>query len=164
VWYDGEHQPPADIMPQVVATLRSVPRTGCFLIGTKGVMCSLSDYGQTALIALNGETKVRSTTKHPACTALGSYLPRRKEKGELGIYGEFLDAIKGETPMIEETHSRCYADTEHSIPMMEGMLVGCIAQRVPGVLNWDSANQVFIGNREANSYVKPYIRSGWKFV
>ena len=164
VWYDGDHQPPADIMPQVVATLRSVPRTGCFIIGTKGIMCSLSDYGQTALIALNGEAKVRSTTKHPACTALGSYLPRRKEKGELGIYGEFLDAIKGETPMIEETHSGCYADIEHSIPMMEGMLVGCIAQRIPSVLNWDSANQVFVGNREANSYVKPYIRSGWEFA
>jgi hypothetical protein len=164
VWYDGEHQPPAEIMPQVVNTLKSVPRTGCYIIGTKGVMCSLSDYGQTALIALNGEDRVRSTTKHPACTALGSFIPRRKEKGELGIYGEFLDAIKGETPVMEETHSRCYADVEHSIPMMEGMLVGCIAQRVPGVLNWDSANQLFLNSRDANAFVKPYIRSGWEFA
>ena len=161
VWYDGDHQPPAEIMPQVVNTLKAVPRTGCYIIGTKGVMCSLSDYGQTALIALNGEKRVRSTTKHEACTALGSFIPRRKEKGELGIYGEFLDAIKGETPMIGETHSRCYADIEHSIPMMEGMLVGCLAQRIPGVLEWDSANQTFVNSREANAFVKPYIRSGW---
>ena len=163
VWYDGDQQPPAEIMPQVVATLTQVPLTGCLLIGTKGIMCSTNDYGQEALIALNGEAKVRSTTKHPACKALGSYLPRRKEKGELGQYGEFLDAIKGETPVIEETHSRCYADIEHSVPMLEGMLVGCIAQRVPGVLQWDSANQVFVGSREANTFVKPYIRSGWEF-
>ena len=163
VWYDGEHQPPAEIMSQVVNTLKAVPRTGCFLIGTKGVMCSLSDYGQTALIALNGENRVRSTTRHPACTALGSFIPRRREKGELGIYGEFLDAIKGETPMIDETHSRCYADIEHSIPMMEGMLVGCIAQRVPGVLEWDSANQLFVNSREADAFVRPYVRSGWEF-
>ena len=82
----------------------------------------------------------------------------------LGIYGEFLDAIKGETPVIEETNSRCYADVGHSIPMMEGMLVGCIAQRVPGVLRWDSAGQQFVGNCEANAFVRPYIRSGWEFV
>ena len=163
VWYDGDQQPSAELMPPVVATLTRVPLTGCLLIGTKGMMCSTNDYGQEALIALNGEAKVRSTTKHPACKALGSYLPRRKEKGELGQYGEFLDAIKGETPMIEETHSRCYSDIEHSVPMLEGMLVGCIAQRVPGVLRWDSANQVFVGSREANALVKPYIRSGWEY-
>ena len=106
---------------------------------------------------------MRSTTKHPACKAMPSYIPRRKEKGELGQYAEFLEAIKGETPIIAETHSRCYADIEHSVPMLEGMLVGCIAQRVPGVLNWDSANQVFVGSRAANALVKPYIRSGWAF-
>ena len=46
---------------------------------------------------------------------------------------------------------------------MEGMLVGCIAQRVPGVQTWDSANQMFVGSPAANALVKPYIRSGWKF-
>ena len=65
--------------------------------------------------------------------------------------------------MIDETHSRCYADIEHSIPMMEGMLVGCIAQRVPGVLEWDSANQLFVNSREADAFVRPYVRSGWEF-
>jgi hypothetical protein len=151
-------------MPQVVNTLKAVPRTGCYIIGTKGVVCSLSDYGQTALIALNGEDRVRSTTKHPACTALGSYIPKRKETGVLGVYGEFIDAIKGETPIISETNSRCYSDIGHSIPIMEGMLVGCIAQRVPGALEWDSANQVFLNSREANDFVRPHIRSGWEFV
>ena len=163
VWYDGDQQPPADLMPQVVAVFTKVPLTGCLIIGTKGIMCSTNDYGQEALIALNGETRVRSTTKHPACRALPSYIPRRKEKGELGQYGEFLDAIKGESPVYDETHSRCYSDIEHSVPMLEGMLVGCVAQRVPGVLNWDASRQAFVGNREANAFVKPYIRSGWEF-
>ena len=163
VWYDGDQQPSADLMPLVVALYTRVPRTGCLIIGTNGVMCSTNDYGQEALIALNGEKRMRSTTKHPACIALPTFIPRRKEKGELGQYAEFLEAIKGESPVIEETHSRCYADIEHSVPMMEGMLVGCIAQRVPGVLNWDSANRVFVGSREANALVKPYIRSGWEF-
>ena len=163
IWYDGDQQPPADLMPLVVALYTRVPRTGCFLIGTKGVMCSTNDYGQEAIIALNGEKRMRSTTKHPACKEIPAFIPRRKEKRELGQYAEFLEAIKGETPVIAETHSRCYADIEHSVPMMEGMLVGCIAQRVPGVLNWDSANQIFVGSRAANALVTPYIRSGWEF-
>ena len=163
IWYDGDQRPPADLMPLVVALYTHVPRTGCFLIGTKGVMCSTNDYGQEALIALKGETRMRSTTKHPACREFPLFIPRRKEKRELGQYAEFLDAIKGESPVIAETHSRCYADIEHSVPMMEGMLVGCIAQRVHSVLAWDSANQVFVGNRAANALVKPFIRSGWEF-
>ena len=163
VWYDGDHQPPADLMPQVVALFTRVPLTGCYIIGTKGAMCSTNDYGQEALVCLNGESRMRSTTKHPACLAMPTYLPRRKEKGELGQYGEVLDAIKGECPVIGETHSRCYSDAEHSVPMMEGMLVGCIAQRVQGALRWDSANGVFTGCREANEFVKPYMRSGWEF-
>ena len=163
IWYDGDQQPPADLMPLVVALYTRVPRAGCFLIGTKGVMCSTNDYGQEAIIALNGEKRMRSTTKHPACKEIPAFIPRRKEKRELGQYAEFLEAIKGETPVIAETHSRCYADIEHSVPMMEGMLVGCIAQRVPGVLNWDSANQIFVGSRAANALVTPYIRSGWEF-
>ena len=163
VWYDGDQQPSADLMPQVVALFTRVPQTGCLLIGTKGVMCSTNDYGQEALICLNGESRMRSTTKHPACLALPTYLPRRREKGELGQYGEFLDAIKGETPVIGETNSRCYSDAGHSVPMMEGMLVGCIAQRVRGELAWDGANQIFVGNREANALVRPFIRPGWEF-
>ena len=163
VWYDGDQRPPADLMPLVVTLYSRVPRTGCYIIGTKGVLCSTNDYGQEALIALNGEKRMRSTTKHPACKELPAYLPRRREKGELGQYGEFLDAIKGETPVIDETLSRCYSDVGHSVPMMEGMLVGCIAQRVSGALAWDSANRVFVGSREANALVRPFVRKGWEF-
>jgi len=163
VWYDGEQRPSAELMPQVVALFKEVPRTGCLVIGTKGIMCSVNDYGQEALVALNGETRVRSTRKHPACTVLPEYLPRRAEKAELGQYGEFLDAIKGDAPVIEETHSRCYADIEHSVPMLEGMLVGCIAQRLPGVHHWDGAARMFKGDRDANALLKPYIRPGWEF-
>ena len=58
---------------------------------------------------------------------------------------------------------RCYGDIEHSIPLMEGMLVACAAQQLPGLfLAWDSAAQKF-DNAAANAFVKPYIRGGWEF-
>ena len=164
VWYDGDQQPSAELMPQYVATFNEVPRTGCLIIGTKGVMVSTNDYGEAAFIALNGEPKMKSTTKHEACKAFQSLTAVRDAKGgDQSHHDEFCEAIKGIGPVHASTHSRCYADVEHSIPMLEGMLVGCVAQQVPGVIRWDSDNQVF-DSKAANDLVKPYIRSGWEFV
>jgi hypothetical protein len=45
---------------------------------------------------------------------------------------------------------------------MEGILVGCVAQRVGGKIAWDSAKQLF-DRADANEFVKPFIRKGWEF-
>ena len=52
---------------------------------------------------------------------------------------------------------------EFCVPQMEGILVGCVAQRLPGKkLTWNSCKQSF-GQAEANAFVKPYIRDGFAF-
>jgi len=51
-WYDGYRKPPAEIMPQVIATLGQVPTTGCYIMGDKGVMVNTDDYGEFSYIAL----------------------------------------------------------------------------------------------------------------
>ena len=80
-----------------------------------------------------------------------------------GHYGEFINAIFGKGPYYEQTHSRCFADIEYCIPQMEGILVGCVAQRLPGVkLGWCSKKQKF-DVAAANAFVKPYIRKGFEF-
>ena len=46
---------------------------------------------------------------------------------------------------------------------MEGILVGCVAQRLPGKkLKWNSCKQSF-DVMAANEFVKPYIRKGFEF-
>ena len=81
----------------------------------------------------------------------------------LGHYIEFLDAIRGKGPYYEQTHSRCFADIEYCIPQMEGILVGCVAQRLPGKkLNWCPCKQAF-KEEAANGFIKPFIREGYKF-
>ena len=46
---------------------------------------------------------------------------------------------------------------------MEGILVGCIAQRLPNQkINWCSKEQKF-DVAAANAFVKPYIRKGFEF-
>ena len=80
-----------------------------------------------------------------------------------GHYGEFIRAIFGQGPFYEQTHSRCFSDIEYCIPQMEGILVGCVAQRLPNQkLRWDSKKQAF-DVAAANAFVKPYIRKGFEF-
>lgn len=48
-----------------------------------------------------------------------------------------------------------------SVPFVEWMLLGVIALRVDGKLDWDAAKGRFVNNAEANDYLKPAFRKGW---
>ncbi|MDA3925412.1 MAG: Gfo/Idh/MocA family oxidoreductase [Kiritimatiellae bacterium] len=150
-WYDGYRKPAAEIMPQVIETLGKVPTTGCFILGDKGVMVNTDDYGEFSYIALKGEKKMKSITKHEACQAVPLSLPRARDQNQRR---EFVEACFGLT--------KTTSGTDHSVPLVESMLVGCMAQRIPGKINWN-ADQCISDNKVANALIKPYIRSGWEF-
>jgi len=181
-WRDGGLKPPAEIMPQVVATLGEIPKSGSLMIGEKGIMVSTGDYGETAYVAFSGEAKIRSVTKHEAVVSLPQTVGRCKveERAELckearlvqrdgkwsmvsmgaapsraNHRSEFVSACKGE--------GACYSDVGVSVPMVEGALVGGIAQRVPGRLAWDSDKLTFLNSNEANAYIRPHVRKGWEY-
>ncbi len=181
-WHDGGLKPSGELMPQVVAALGEVPKSGSLFLGEKGIMVSSGDYGETAYIAFKGEAKIKSVTKHEAVTGLPQTIPRCavEERAELqkearlvqrdgrwsmlsmGIApsranhrSEFIRACKGE--------GTCFSDVGVSVPLMEGVLLGCIAQRIPGKLSWDNATRMFIGDDAANALTKPHIRQGWEY-
>ena len=184
-WYDGfdekhpgksGNKPKAEIMPKVVKTFGAVPDTGCFIIGSKGAVLMQDDYGAKCAIALNDEAAFVDCFSHEAAKAVPRSIPfcagSKAAAGEStvemkgfaeGHYVEFLNGILGKGEVIEQVHSRCFSDVEYCIPQMEGILVGCIAQQVPGKLKWDAKTQTFVGNAAAQALVKPYIRSGWSF-
>ncbi len=175
-WYDGDLKPDAAIMPKWVAKNDGkVPNTGCFIIGTKGTVLMQDDYGGKCAIALNDDKEYVDVFEHEAAKAVPRSIPFRTDSAAAtgkssvqmtgfanGHYIEFLDAINGRGPVYEQTHSRCFADVEYSIPQMEGILVGCIAQQVPGKLNWCSKKQRF-DVAAANDLIRPYIRPGFEF-
>ena len=176
-WYDGDIKPDAALMPKWAATHEGkVPNTGCYIIGSKGAVLMQDDYGAKCAIALDADKEFKDVFKHEAAKAVGTWIPKigeavkAEQKSSVamtgfagGHYTEFLRAINGVGPMFEQTHSRCFSDIEYCIPQMEGILVGCVAQQLPGrKLSWCSKSQQF-GDGEANSLVKPYIREGWKF-
>ncbi len=183
-WYDGYDEskptisaskPSADIMPKVLATYGEIPNTGCYIIGSKGAVLMQDDYGGKCAIALDGDAKFVDVFKHEAAKAVARKIPfcegsvavagestvEMKGFAE-GHYIEFLNAIRGIGPVYAQTHSRCFSDIEYCIPQMEGILVGCVAQRVAGKLAWDATTQTF-DNADANALVRPYIRKGWEF-
>jgi predicted dehydrogenase len=49
-------------------------------------------------------------------------------------------------------------------PFVSWMLLGVIAMKYEGKLEWDAAQGVFTNNADANKYLKPTFRKGWKFV
>lgn len=177
-WYDGDEKPDAAIMPKWAETHGGkVPNTGCYIIGSKGAVLMQDDYGAKCAIALNDEKEFKDVFAHEAAKAVPRSIPfcagssavaGGKSTVEMkgfaeGHYTEFLSAILGKGPVYEQTHSRCFADVEYCIPQMEGILVGCAAQRLPGKkLVWNSATQSFDSDA-ANALVKPYIRKGFEF-
>ena len=179
-WYDGGMKPKAEIMPQVTAAFNGkVPKTGCVVIGENGVLCSVNDYGAESFIALKGEKKVVNVKDHGIARMVERSIPLRAdsvdkvEKGSGaaavsadGHYVEFLDAIMGEGPAFQDVGgSRCFSDIGYSIPQMEGILVGVVAQRVceeGGSISWNSAKRRFDSDA-ANNLVKPYMRKGFEF-
>jgi hypothetical protein len=44
------------------------------------------------------------------------------------------------------------------------MLLGVIAMKFEGKLEWDAAKGRFTNNNAANQYLKPKFRKGWKFA
>ncbi len=176
-WYDGDEKPNAELMPKWASTHKGkVPNTGCYIIGSKGAVLMQDDYGAKCAIALDADKEFKDIFKHEAANAVARSIPFRSDSSAtpgkstvemkgfgIGHYIEFLEAINGVGPVFEQTHSRCFSDVEYCIPQMEGILVGCVAQQLPGKkLNWCSKSQKFDVDA-ANALVKPYIRKGFEF-
>lgn len=178
-WYDGNEKPDAAIMPKWAATHEGkVPNTGCYIIGSKGAVLMQDDYGAKCAIALNDDKEFIDIFQHeaakvversiPFCSSSSGEVAGGKSTVEMkgfaeGHYGEFVLACRGKGHYYEQTHSHCFSDIEYCIPQMEGILVGCVAQQLPGkTLKWNSSAQKFDLDA-ANNLVKPFIRDGWSF-
>jgi Oxidoreductase family, NAD-binding Rossmann fold/Oxidoreductase family, C-terminal alpha/beta domain len=70
-----------------------------------------------------------------------------------GHYRDWIRACKGGDPASSNFNV--------AAPFVEWMLLGVIALRVEGKLDWDAAKMRFPNNPEANKYLKPTFRKGW---
>ncbi len=71
-----------------------------------------------------------------------------------GHHRDWIRASKG--------GDRSCSDFSVAGPLTEWIVLGGVALRIDGKLDWDSARMRFTNNSEANQYIKPKFRKGWQ--
>ena len=140
-WYDGKMCPPPEVCRRL--TNGKLDKfAGTLIAGTEGVFWN----GQ---VMMKGEDKFTRHQDHPATKSIPVSLPRVKSH-----HWEFAEAVRG--------GARPFSDWDHSVPLTEMVLLGCISQRVPGRLDWDAKANRFTNSDAANAFLTPYVRPSWE--
>lgn len=155
-WYEGGYLPSADLMPQAIAGLGNFlepgKSSGCLILGSKGIWLSTGDYGMENYLALNGEKKIQSVWKHPACLAVPSKVAEYKK---IDHWQEFVAACHGER--------KTSSGIDHSIPLVEAAVIASLAERLPGEkIAWDQ-EKCRSDSKAANALLEQPIRKGWEY-
>ena len=106
-----------------------------------------------AMPAARAEPRLLPTELHES-TGTPAQMIERSE----GHHLEWYKACTGDAPYTHPSSNFMYAG-----PLSESMLLGCIAQKVGGVLEYDAEAQRFTNNDEANRYITKEYRKGWDF-
>ena len=138
LWYDGGLMPPR---PAELETGRNLPSSGILYVGTKGKMLATGTSGVPRIIP---ETKMKAYTLPPESLARRS-----------GIYGEWIEAIRGGQPTSETWHT-------DAVPLTEIVLLGALAARTGQHLTWDPKKVEFPNSRTASKLLHPDYQNGWK--
>jgi hypothetical protein len=133
-------QAPRPAMPPKPAAPRRVPGNGALFTGDKGYMATTSRGEGVWLL--------------PASRWKEYKLPPQLLTRSVNHQMDWVRACKGGTPACSEFSV--------AVPYIEWLVLGAVALRVPGKLEWDAKGMRFTNNEEANKYVKPYIRKGWE--
>jgi len=72
-----------------------------------------------------------------------------------GPHQEWVRAIKGDGP-------ECGSNFNYAAPMSEVAVLGVLAQRFGGRIEWDSKNMRITNRPELNVFVKEPARAGWE--
>jgi predicted dehydrogenase len=141
-WHDGmERQPDIEGVPKE-ELLGDKDINGSLFIGEKG-MVTTGCYGERTRLV-------------PAARMKEYKLPPPLLTRSPGHYRDWIRACKGGDP----------ACSNFSVagPFVQWMLLGVIAMKFEGKLEWDPRAMRFTNNREANNYLRPHFRKGWKFA
>ncbi len=153
VWYDGGRLPPDDVLVHVTppappggAPARAkAPKSGCLVIGAKGMLFSPDDYGVTQ--RLLPERDFAGVEPPPPS------LPRAPGVAPLAHYREWVEACKGRSGTL--------SDFGYAARLTEAILLGNVAVRTGKKVTWDAAAMKAVGCPEADAFVRPAFRGGW---
>ena len=128
------------------AERRRVTPDGSLFIGSKG-MVTTGTYGeQTRLVPIE---RMRDYRFPPP-------LLTRSPGGNNSHYRDWIRACKGGDPACSNFNV--------AAPFVEWMLLGVIALRVEGKIEYDPVKMKITNNADANKYLRPTFRKGWSFA
>ena len=136
-WHEGGLMPPT---PAELPASQKLPESGVLYIGSKGKMYHTAHGGLPKLLPGELHDEARSVKKS---------MPRSP-----GHHTEWLLACKG--------RGEAMSNFSYSGPLTETVLLGVLAQRVPGQrLLWDGENMKVRNHPELNQFVHKEYRKGW---
>lgn len=141
-WYDGLQKRPHFEGISDDELLGDKDSNGSLFIGEKG-MVTTGCYGERTRLV-------------PAAKMKEYKLPPPLLTRSPGHYRDWIRACKGGEPAC--------SNFAVAGPFVQWMLLGVIAMRFEGKLEWDAQKMRFTNHREANQYLRPKIRKGWKFA
>src|SRR5690242_21482469 len=140
-WHDGlEKQPEIQGVP-ATELLGDSDVNGSVFIGDKGIVTT-GCYGERTRLL-------------PAEKMKDYKLPPPVLTRSPGHYRDWIRAAKGGDPSC--------SNFGVAGPFVQWMLLGVISMRFEGKLMWDAEKGQFTNNKEANNFLKPNFRKGWKF-
>ncbi len=141
-WHDSlTAQPEFDQVPKG-ELLGDADINGSLFIGDKG-MVTTGCYGERTRLV-------------PAAKMQDYKMPEPMLTRSPGHYRDWIRACKGGEPSCSNFNV--------AGPFVQWMLLGVIAMKFEGKLEWDAQKGIFTNNPDANRYLKPTFRKGWKFV
>jgi hypothetical protein len=142
-WYEGGLTPPVPEGLPADVKLGDIgdPTNGSLFIGEKGFITT-GTYGEGTRLVPDDKMKDYK-------------FPQKLLTRSPGHYRDWIRACKGGDPAC--------SNFSYSGPFTEWVALGVIAQRSEGKLTWDRAKMKITNNSEANKFVKPYVRKGWKY-
>ena len=158
-WYDGGELPPKEYTDQMLLPeggripknkknltgKMSLPSSGSFMVGTKGILYSPNDYG-TRHFLLPQE-------KFESYEGPAPWLPRNPEPYGAAHHAEWLRACKG--------GPKAMSNFDYSGLLTESMLLGNVAMRYGHRIDWDGEAMKVTNSKSANYLIGREYRKGW---
>jgi hypothetical protein len=138
-WYDGQQYPPnALLQGEKRAT------SGMIIVGDQGSIYTPDDYGEEYVLLPHKKFKGYKLPE--------KFVPRAPT-GVSVHFKEWVTACRGGAPAM--------SNFNYSSRLTETMILGDLALRAGGRIEWDGKNQVVTNNRDANKFVKREYRAGY---
>ena len=133
-WYDGPKRPPAELFEG-----EKVSGNGSIIVGDKGKLYVPHYWGDGTLL--------------PKKDFVGFKAPKPSLPRSPGHYKEWLAACKGGPAAL--------SNFDYSAQLTEAVLLGNLAVRLGGKVNWDAENMKVTGRPEAEPLIKRAYRPGY---